>query len=623
MTIQTNCPNYSPDWTESLGSEQLRAPLTQSGSIERAGLSGPLLTPGFGLAPCGELALLRSEVRTRLQFIVFAGIAIEVDDLLFGFADFRHMLSPIHVERERDKPFKVGIIVLPVVVRISPASHASVRTLHKGIEVILCACPSGVSLRCHWNEERAFDLALRRNRYLADLHRSVESAEVDVERHLICRDRSVVCDDNGSLESALWRAVRVSTSLNRDGENWRVRFEEEIAGQPELLFNLPRHALINLPRLPVCVSNDAREKNCYPVRHGVWTSGIALAARAFWTRDAEAPASSVASASSYSASENVRVLAIVEAELELIQVQRQIFLAHVVISAYDAALEQRPERIEILGMHFTAYVLASRMLDGIVRESEYVQIVVTLPFICRDQINFLAYGLTHEAIEGCGIGMLDHLADHVALSGDRANDRSLIAAEPALTAFLVPVAILVLAAHVSFVYFDDAHEFLKIGIVHSRSKPMAHIKGRAVGTGTDHPMDLKRADAFLRREHQVQDFEPYQQLVVRVLEDRPADDAKPIVLAVFAQPVKRPRVEFVDGGVAASRAFHAIRPAALSQVLLAGIFVRKERIKLRERDLANELRFMLSPRRVHEKRIAQMDTRVESRILAIVNIRGC
>ncbi len=152
---------------------------------------------------------------------------------------------------------------------------------------------------------------------------------------------------------------------------------------------------------------------------------------------------------------------------------------------------------------------------------------------------------------------------------------------------------------------------------------MAHIKGRAVGTGTNHPMDLKRADAFLRREHQVQDFEPYQQLVVRVLEDRPADDAKPIVLAVFAQPVKRPRVEFVDGGVAASRAFHAIRPAALSQVLLAGIFVRKERIKLRERHLANEFRFMLSPRRVHEKRIAQMDTRVESRILAIVNIQGC
>jgi hypothetical protein len=36
----------------------------------------------------------------------------------------------------------------------------------------------------------------------------------------------------------------------------------------------------------------------FGLRHGVATSGIALAARAFWTGDAEASASSVASASS-------------------------------------------------------------------------------------------------------------------------------------------------------------------------------------------------------------------------------------------------------------------------------------------------------------------------------------
>jgi hypothetical protein len=37
----------------------------------------------------------------------------------------------------------------------------------------------------------------------------------------------------------------------------------------------------------------------FGLRHVVWTSGIALAARAFWTHDAEAPASSDASASIY------------------------------------------------------------------------------------------------------------------------------------------------------------------------------------------------------------------------------------------------------------------------------------------------------------------------------------
>ena len=67
----------------------------------------------FRLAPSGESLLLRSIVRTRFQFLVLTGVAVEVQDFLLGFRDFRHMLSPIHVER--DKPFKVGIVVLPVI----------------------------------------------------------------------------------------------------------------------------------------------------------------------------------------------------------------------------------------------------------------------------------------------------------------------------------------------------------------------------------------------------------------------------------------------------------------------------------------------------------------------------
>jgi hypothetical protein len=37
---------------------------------ERRLLRGPLLALGFGLPPCREFALLRSEVWTRFQFIV-------------------------------------------------------------------------------------------------------------------------------------------------------------------------------------------------------------------------------------------------------------------------------------------------------------------------------------------------------------------------------------------------------------------------------------------------------------------------------------------------------------------------------------------------------------------------
>jgi hypothetical protein len=64
----------------------------------------------------------------------------------------------------------------------------------------------------------------------------------------------------------------------------------------------------------------------FGLRHGVWTSGKALAARAFWTGDAEAAASSVASASCYCLSKDVFVLAVVLPELKLIQYSGRYFL---------------------------------------------------------------------------------------------------------------------------------------------------------------------------------------------------------------------------------------------------------------------------------------------------------
>jgi hypothetical protein len=56
----------------------------------------------------------------------------------------------------------------------------------------------------------------------------------------------------------------------------------------------------------------------FGLRHGVVTSGIALTARAFWRRDAEAPASSDASASCYRLAENVLVLAVVKPKLKFV-----------------------------------------------------------------------------------------------------------------------------------------------------------------------------------------------------------------------------------------------------------------------------------------------------------------
>jgi hypothetical protein len=58
---------------------------------------------------------------------------------------------------------------------------------------------------------------------------------------------------------------------------------------------------------------------------------------------AEAAASAANSASSKDGVEDFRVLAVVEPEGKFIQVERQIFLAHVVVSAHNAALQQGPK----------------------------------------------------------------------------------------------------------------------------------------------------------------------------------------------------------------------------------------------------------------------------------------
>ena len=59
--------------------------------------------------------------------------------------------------------------------------------------------------------------------------------------------------------------------------------------------------------------------------------------------------------------ENVGIVPIVEAERKLREIQRQIFLAHIVVSADDSTLQQRPEGVDVLSMYFAAHILTRAM----------------------------------------------------------------------------------------------------------------------------------------------------------------------------------------------------------------------------------------------------------------------
>ncbi len=309
-------------------------------------------------------------------------------------------------------------------------------------------------------------------------------------------------------------------------------------------------------------------------------------------RDAEAVGSSDASASCYGCPENIGIVAIVESEAELGKVQRQIFLAHVVIGANDPALQERPERFHVVRVDEAAHVLAAAMIDGFMRQIRpAVEILIARVLIGRDQFNLvLVHDTIDEAVQRRHVSVLDHLADHVAFAGDGADNGSLVASA-ANVAFLIPMAIGVSATHVGLINFDDPHQLPELRVVHRGAQPMAHIEGRAVGAGADGAMNLKGADALLAGQDHVENSEPSAKRIVRVLENRLYIERKAIAswIALLALPVPRLMLEQPHLLIAAAWALDAVRPTARKQIRLAGILIRKHPLELRPRHLHREL----------------------------------
>lgn len=333
--------------------------------------------------------------------------------------------------------------------------------------------------------------------------------------------------------------------------------------------------------------------------------------RACWRALAcsEAPASYCASAASHRFSKDVGIAAIVVAELKFRQVERQIFLTHVVVRANDAAFEQCPEALNVVRMNLAAHVFALAMIDGLVPDAT-VDIVVCAVVISRDQRDFLIDRMMDEPSESTRIRFADHLAYDAALAFDCADDTHLAEANglaellrpsgiALLAALFAPVPVAILSADVGFVHFNNAHQFTKVRVFHSGSQAHAHVPSRAVGAGAKHPMNLKRADAFLAGQHQMQGFKPRAQRHLSFLEDRFSLERKAvgraiILAAFFTLPVPRTRRALVDLGIVASRTVRTVRPAAQEQVGPARLLVRKQPVELSKRHLTNETRLVLA-----------------------------
>jgi hypothetical protein len=125
-----------------------------------------------------------------------------------------------------------------------------------------------------------------------------------------------------------------------------------------------------------------------------------------WPCPAEA-ASGMTSASCYHVKENVRILAIVKTILKFREVQRQIFLAHVVVSAEHSTLEQRPERFDAVRMDLAANVFAVAVLNDFVQHRPF-QVAIARVLIGRDQLNLVADSVADELSQwGQGLDCFD------------------------------------------------------------------------------------------------------------------------------------------------------------------------------------------------------------------------
>lgn len=203
----------------------------------------------------------------------------------------------------------------------------------------------------------------------------------------------------------------------------------------------------------------------------------------------------------------------------------------------------------------------------------------------------------HKPVKSRGVGVLDHFGDHHSLAGNRADDRNFAECPRPANAFRIFAAVMIgsaamsvvpFAAEESFVNFDLAREGDRIAF-HRGPPAMADVPASApVSTGVfteHHAPYLKRAKTLLCGHHQEADFEPEFERNLGVLKDRVRDHAEAIAVTttaifVLARPMKGPRLESVHAFLAmTARAFDAIGPTLVSQILLARLIGRKHPVE--------------------------------------------
>lgn len=290
--------------------------------------------------------------------------------------------------------------------------------------------------------------------------------------------------------------------------------------------------------------------------------------------------------------ENIIVEPVVIAELKLRDVQRQVFRADFVECADDAAFHQRPETLNRIRVNCADNILFGYVPDGLA--IVFRKSVKDFAFIGSKKTDFIGNHLAHELLCGFLGDTADRANDNIPLTAYRADEWRLAGTCTARFAvvFLVPMTVCVFATNPSFIDLDNPAKF-DFRLNKSRADFVAHQPSGFDGAEAHVAPDLPRTNSLFAGEHQVNDFEPVTERLVRVLENGASDDGETI--AVVGTHLALPVIagcERIDLVVVTAGAFDTIRPAPSLQVGPASTLIAdwKHRVELSRCKLVNWLR---------------------------------
>jgi len=299
-------------------------------------------------------------------------------------------------------------------------------------------------------------------------------------------------------------------------------------------------------------------------------------------------------------SKNVRVHPVVIAELSLGNIERHVFLANFVECADDGALEDRPEAFDGLRVDRANHIEAGRVVDdGVLREL-LIEVLIAYPLVGAEQAYFIRDGFIYEGRQGGSLYVLNNAGDNITLAANSASDRRLAgtnAASSVTLATLVDMPVLCEAANESFVNLDNSGQLLELFSGERGADAVHHVPSGLIAFEAHDAMDLPGTDAFLARQHEVNDAEPIAKRFIGVLENRAGKVRKAVAAAtaaIRAFPVPLAGFQVINPSAAAARAAHAFRPSLANKVSAASLFIGEQFLELFNRHL-DDLRLLLLP----------------------------